>query len=49
MTQVLSLSHNQLTSAQSLCWFGSLKYVNLNFNSLTSIDGIQYCRELRHL
>lgn len=48
-TQVLSLSHNQLTSAQSLCWFVHLKYLNLNFNSLTSIAGIQYCRELRHL
>ena len=47
--QVLSLSHNQLTSAQSVCWFVNLKYVNLNFNRLTSIAGIQYCRELRHL
>jgi hypothetical protein len=46
---VLSLSHNLLTSAHSLCCFRTLQYVNLNFNSLTSIKGIEHCRELRHL
>jgi hypothetical protein len=47
--QILSLSHNLLTSLAGFQHLHNLTSVNVNFNALTSLDGLQRCGALQHL
>lgn len=39
--EVLSLSHNALSSFKNFHYFGNLMELNVNFNVLSSLDGIE--------
>lgn len=45
----LSLSHNKLTSLQALSCLRLLTTLNVNFNQLASLEGVQHCTCLNHL
>eukprot|EP00873_Tetraselmis_striata_P023365 jgi/Tetstr1/443629/TSEL_031627.t2 len=47
--EVLSLSHNQLTSVNGFGALRCLQYLNLNFNAVASLAGIEECKQLREL
>lgn len=46
--QVMSLSHNLLTSLAGFQHLKSLVSLNLNNNALTSLEGIEHCSALQH-
>ena len=45
----LSLSHNQLSNLQGFHHLALLTSLNVNFKSLTSLDGLQSCKCLQKL
>ncbi|KXZ49566.1 hypothetical protein GPECTOR_20g421 [Gonium pectorale] len=47
--QVMSLSHNMLSSLAGFQHLRGLVSLNLNFNALTSLEGISSCTALQHL
>ncbi|GIL76723.1 hypothetical protein Vretimale_8805 [Volvox reticuliferus] len=47
--QVMSLSHNLLSSLAGFQHLKHLVSLNLNFNALTSLEGISSCTALQHL
>ncbi|PNH10832.1 Centrosomal protein [Tetrabaena socialis] len=47
--QIMSLSHNQLSSLAGFQHLRNLVSLNMNFNGLTSLEGISHCTALQHV